>query len=231
MNYLAHLYLAGPSEAELVGALLGDFVKGRVPDRLDEGLRNGIVLHRKIDAFTDAHALTLVSRQRFSRGRRRFAGIIVDVVYDHFLARHWRRYSESSLSDFAGSVYRVLHANLHRFSGRGHRMVARMIGQDWLTGYHSLASIGDALDGVSARLQRPNALRGSLEEVRSSYAGLEADFLGFFPELDRFAQDTRAQLSPDSNVAPARKASAGSRGLAPMSSPGTTVETTYPEEG
>ena len=84
VNYLAHLFLAGNEPGDIAGALLGDFVKGRIDETLPPGLRGGISLHRKIDVFTDAHPLTLVSRNRFSGDLRRYAGIIVDLAYESF---------------------------------------------------------------------------------------------------------------------------------------------------
>ena len=91
MNYLAHVHLAEPSAAGRFGALLGDFVKGAPDPELPPSVRRGILMHRRIDAHTDAHPVHRTSRRRFAGPRRRFAGIIVDVAYDHFLASAWSR--------------------------------------------------------------------------------------------------------------------------------------------
>lgn len=109
MNYLAHLYLAERSVEGLLGSLLGDFVKGPLDDKYPEAIRRGIVLHRSIDSFTDAHPLHLESRNRIGRARRRYAGIIVDVTYDHFLCRYWSDYSDETLESFVARVYEILH--------------------------------------------------------------------------------------------------------------------------
>ena len=108
MNYLAHLYLAEQSSEGLLGGLLGDFVKGRLDDRYTDTVRRGIALHRAIDSYTDAHPLHLESRNRIGRQRRRYAGIIIDVCYDHFLSRCWADYSSESLGCFTERVYDVL---------------------------------------------------------------------------------------------------------------------------
>ena len=97
MNYLAHLYLSDPSEDAWLGSLLGDFVKGPLDDRYSEEVTRAIVLHRKIDSYTDAHPVVLNSKSRVSTQRRRYAGIMVDMFYDHFLAKHWREFHAEPL--------------------------------------------------------------------------------------------------------------------------------------
>lgn len=107
MNFLAHLLL-GPHEApQAVGSLLGDFVKGPMDSiALPEGVREGIWLHRQIDGFTDRHELVARSKERVSRQRRRYAGIMVDMFYDHLLARHWQRFSGQPLDEFPSRCIR-----------------------------------------------------------------------------------------------------------------------------
>jgi len=103
MNFLAHLYLADPQPLGLLGSLMGDFVKGPLGGRYPEPITRGIMLHRRIDTFTDAHAVVRASRTRISPGRRRFAGIMIDVFYDHFLARDWARYCPEQLKASANA--------------------------------------------------------------------------------------------------------------------------------
>ena len=105
MNYLAHLLLAGDEEADQVGGLLGDFVRGPLPCGLPPDLAAGVALHRQVDSFTDAHPLFLRSRERVSAGRRRVSGIMVDLFYDHFLACHWARYCSLPLTRFTRLMY------------------------------------------------------------------------------------------------------------------------------
>ncbi len=183
MNYLAHLYLAEQSREGLLGSLLGDFVKGRLDDRFPETVRRGIALHRAIDCFTDAHPLHLASRNRIGRQRRRYAGIIVDVCYDHFLCKHWTDYSSESRACFSARVYSILQEHRDDLPGRLRRIAPHMIADDWLGSYSDLANVGRALDGIAQRIVRSNPLAGALTEIEANYAALDDDFRRFFPEL------------------------------------------------
>lgn len=188
MNYLAHLHLAQNNDAALVGNLLGDFVKGRLDPRLDSHIHQGIKLHRAVDRFTDAHPIHQRSRQRMSARRRRYAGIIVDMAYDHFLARHWSRFRNDPLEAFAERVYAALYRYYAALTPRLRRMLPRMAQEDWLTAYRDLDSIGLALDQISLRLSRPSPLPGAVDEIRGAYRELETDFMQFLPELERFTR-------------------------------------------
>lgn len=183
MNYLAHLYLAEQSSEGLLGSLLGDFVKGRLDNRFPEAVRRGIALHRSIDSFTDAHPLHLESRNRIGAPRRRYAGIIIDVCYDHFLCRRWTDYSDESLDSFAGRVYDILREHQDDLPDRLRRMVPHMIADDWLGSYAELENVGRALDGIARRMTRSNPLAGAVTEIEANYAALDGDFQRFFPEL------------------------------------------------
>ena len=156
MNYLAHLYLAERSAEGLLGSLFGDFVKGPLGERYPEAIRHGIVLHRSIDSFTDAHPLHLESRNRIGPLRRRYAGIIIDVTYDHLLCRYWSDYSRDSLATFVAGVYEILLAHRDDLPGRLQDIAPHMVADDWLSSYEDLANVGRALDGISRRITRTN---------------------------------------------------------------------------
>ena len=114
MNYLAHLYLSEDSPESLLGSIMGDFVKGTIGDRYPLKIKRGIKLHRKIDTYTDSHPTTRASRSLYSPARRRFAGIIVDLCYDHFLYRHWSEFTDVAIDQFICRIYDILIA--HRLS-------------------------------------------------------------------------------------------------------------------
>lgn len=183
MNYLAHLFLSGRTAEALVGGLLGDFVKGAIGDQHDARVRKGILLHRKIDRYTDDHEVVVASRRLVSKERRRFAGIMVDVFYDHFLARHWSRYAAVPLEEFTREAYAILLQHHHDFPQRLQHIVPRMVHDDWLGSYRELWRVGAALDGISRRLRRSNTLTGGLGELEANYVRFEEHFLAFFPEL------------------------------------------------
>lgn len=187
MNYLAHFLLASSNERLLVGGWLGDFVKGRIAEHYHPQIRHGIMHHRKIDAYTDGHPVNLECKRRFSRDYRRFAGIITDIVYDHFLARYWADYCHISLPQFIMNTYGALSAHVHTFEPRPRQVGLRMIEQDWLSAYVDRRAVGGALVGVSRRLKRANPLAGAMSEVDRLYDELCEDFRTFFPQLQTYS--------------------------------------------
>ena len=198
MNYLAHLHVAEQTPEGLVASLMGDFVKGPLSTELPRDIYRGIRLHRLVDQFTDAHPIHLRSRSRFQPPRRRFAGIIVDVCYDHFLARSWEQFSQTPLPAFTEHVYRLLHDHRAMLPATLQRIAPRMAERDWLSSYADMEMLGRALDGIATRSRRIAPIAGALTEVRLHYAGLRADFSEFFPALVTFAEAAKhsGQLRP-----------------------------------
>ncbi len=191
MNFLAHAFLSRSSPELLIGGLLGDFVKGALGERYTPTMRAGILLHRAIDRYTDAHAIVRASCTLISPVRRRFAAILVDVFYDHFLARHWSRYTELPLEDFTQQVYSTLLPDIASYPERLQRMLPRMAADDWLASYAEIESVEAALHGIARRFQRyPRAivLNDGMQELLLNYAALEQQFLDFFPELLGFVE-------------------------------------------
>lgn len=193
MNFLAHLLLAGESEEDRLGAVMGDFVKGPLPGALPDALAAGVALHRSVDSFADAHPAFLRSRARVSSGRRRYSGILVDMFYDHLLARHWGDFHSQPLTDFAQDAYRLLHEQRHRLPPRLVAVVPAMAANDWLSSYAELDSIEIALERMGRRLQRTNPLGSGLEELVGDYAGFEEDFFEFLPAALAFTAGLRDQ--------------------------------------
>jgi acyl carrier protein phosphodiesterase len=183
MNFLAHLFLDSGSDDALLGSLLGDFVKGDTAGRFSAAVSDAILLHRKIDSFADAHVITRKSRNRISPLRRRFAGIIVDVCYDHFLSRYWRHFGTIDLNSFADRVYAVLSKNRSLLPERLGRILPFMISENWLGSYMHLEKVGDVLDRIAGRLSRGGPFMRAVTEIEANYEALEIDFLGFFPDL------------------------------------------------
>ncbi len=184
MNYLAHLYFAEDTPESRVGNLMADFVRGPV-DRQPYGgaVMRGMRSHVAVDRFTDDHDVVRESKAVISRRRRRFAGIIVDVCYDHFLARHWSDFSDVPLSAFIEGTYGSFRTYRGELPPVMSRVIRHMVEHDWLRGYQELSGIGRALDGLSMRIRRPNTLAGSVEELKENYGEMEGQFLRFFPAL------------------------------------------------
>ncbi|MDL0429505.1 ACP phosphodiesterase [Marinobacter sp. TBZ242] len=187
MNHLAHLFLAPDSPQARVGSLLGDFARGVIPEDLPSEVREGLYHHRAVDAFTDRHPEVIASKRLFSAQRRRFAGVALDILYDHYLLRHWQRFSHMEPDTFIDQVYRELDANEPLMPDSMQRVTRQIIRHDWFRSYMDLENIGYALDRVANRIRFTNAFSGIIEEIEAHDDELERRFLRFFPELKHFA--------------------------------------------
>lgn len=210
MNYLAHIYLAGDTEESLLGNIMGDFVKGPIDGGFHPEIERGIRTHRKVDAFTDSHEIYRASRKLISPERRRFSGIIMDLAFDHLLARNWSMYSDKELGALIRETYDVLIRRRDLLPEKFRLSLPRMIEEDWLGSYRTMEGAGIAIDRISGRLRRrfgrENTLKGAIEEVEKNYEELESNFNAFFPALISFVEDLMA--GDGSNP---RLSSAGSR--------------------
>jgi acyl carrier protein phosphodiesterase len=187
MNHLAHFLLSANDDELRLGNLLGDVVKGRV-ERYDHPgtttrMRAGIRLHRTIDSFSDSHAVVRRSKQRIADRYGRLSGVIVDVYYDHVLAREWTAHGEGALPAFAGDVYRTLRANLFRLPAEVHPLVHAMTRGDWLAGYADIDNVAWALRGMARRARVAAGIGTAAEELARDYEAVAADFAEFFPQL------------------------------------------------
>lgn len=191
MNYLAHALLAGDDPADRLGGVIGDFVKGPLPAGLPAEVAAGVALHRAIDTYADRHPAFQRSRARVSPERRRVAGIMIDMFYDHFLTVHWARFHAEPLPQFTAGVYALMGEHQNLLPPRLITLYPYMRDDDWLASYRSATVIGHALDRMSARLTRTDLLTGSGVELLDSYEGYEADFLAFLPDAVAFAAGWR----------------------------------------
>lgn len=187
MNYLAHLHLGGDQPAQLLGSLYGDFVKGPLAGQWPADVEAAIRVHRRIDAFTDGHPLIHLAKTRFPQERRRMAGVLLDVFFDHCLARDWARFSDEPLEHFTQRVYGVLGCT-PGLPERLARIAPRMSAQDWLGSYLQFEVLQDVLHGMSRRLSRPALLDGAWADLERLYLPLSADFREFYPQLQSFVR-------------------------------------------
>jgi acyl carrier protein phosphodiesterase len=187
VNFLAHFLLSANDEDLRLGNLLGDIVKGRVEryhhPGVSERMRTGIRLHRTIDSFSDSHAVVRRSKQRIAGRYGRVSGVIVDVYYDHVIAREWATHGEGTLPAFANDVYRTLGTNLDRLPAEVHPLVHAMTRGDWLAGYADIANVDRALHGMARRARVAAGIGTAAEELARDYDALVADVAEFFPEL------------------------------------------------
>lgn len=187
MNFLAHFLLSADDDELRLGNLLGDVVKGRVerytPPGVTERVRTGIRLHRAIDSFSDQHAVVRRSKQRIAGRYGRLSGVIVDVYYDHVLAREWPTHGQGDLHAFVTDVYRTLRENLRWLPPDVHPLVRAMTRGNWLAGYARVEGIEAALRGMARRTPVAAGIGTATEELVAHYPAFSEDFAEFLPEL------------------------------------------------
>ena len=194
MNLLAHALLAAPDADLMFGSLIGDFVRGRIDPDLPPGVRAGIALHRAIDTYTDAQQDVAVARQLFDAPLRRYAGVLLDIWFDHLLAREWSFHSSEALDDFSRHVRALLDARASLVPERMRRFVAYLNAHDLPAAYRDVSMIGEVLHGVSRRFTRENPVAEALPVLVALDAPLLASFRAFFPRLQEFAETERERL-------------------------------------
>lgn len=204
MNYLAHIYLARHSDEAMLGSLLGDFVKPHSGSRFSPEVEAEIVTHRKVDSFTDSHPIVLDAKRLFSGPSRRYAGILLDVFYDHLLARDWARYCAEPLDGFIQRFYGALARHAAVLPPNLAHMAPRMIEQDWLGSYVDYAGVEIAIRRISTRLSKNGEqLRDGLADLKANDAELARGFHAFFPELIEFVENRRNdEKKGDATAAP-----------------------------
>ncbi|MDC8829955.1 acyl carrier protein phosphodiesterase [Alteromonas gilva] len=183
MNFLAHLFLAQPTADSYFGNLLGDFRRGVDVSTYPQAVQSGVANHVHVDRFTDNHPFVKTAKKRVSARRRRYAGIMLDILFDHFLIKHWQHYSQQSLNNFCCDAYHRLDSRLHVMPQRMQAVVNSMLKYRWLTTYNHLNGVDKALDRTAERIRFRHSFHGSIEEVHAHYAEFEEVFMAFFPEL------------------------------------------------
>jgi len=194
LTYLAHLYLAQPNADSHFGNLLGDFGGKVHAKQLPTTVQNGLENHYLVDRFTDSHTSEIQAKHLFSLARKRFAGIALDVLFDHFLIRHWSQFNEVPLVQFKKNSYALLNENLNIMPNKMQQVVIRMSQNDWFKEYETIEGIGFALDNIAKRIRFTNQFSGSIEDIRRNCAELEAVFLIFFPELINHVSSNKLEL-------------------------------------
>lgn len=202
MNDLAHLFLARPEPLSRVGNLLGDYRRGVNFHVLPPPVQRGLANHQSVDAFTDAHPLVRQGKRVFSPARRRFAGVALDVVFDHFLIRHWDRFADQPLEPWIERIYQELLLAGPAMPAPMRAEILRRMDADWLRRYRDPGTVGAVLDRIAARLRFRNNFAGIMDEVDAREAELEAIFLAFFPRLIEHVRARALEDPPSGHLGP-----------------------------
>jgi len=199
MNYLAHLMISPEDGLSRLGNIMADFMRDVDQESLPDKVWEGVQLHRSVDSFTDSHEVVKDLRKHFSPAKRRFSGIVLDVVFDHFLIKYWEKYSSSEFHGFVDHCYEDLWQHRELMPPRMEMVVGWMIKRDWIRSYAELDHVGRALDGLAGRLKLKHDFHGSIEEVHHNYKAIESGFLKFFPELLQHINQGESQISAKSH--------------------------------
>ena len=191
MNYLAHVTLAEDSDEARLGALLGDFSKGLQPERLTETMRFALLEHRAIDIWFDSLPEIKAERDHYPPHLKRFAGILTDVFFDHFLVKRWSDLTSVPMKTITSSLYRALAAHADVLPQRLREVAPSMTEHDWLASYGDPRNIERALTGIASRFRRPTPLLEGLSVLEERSSQLEALVLRTFPKVEVFVKNRR----------------------------------------
>lgn len=184
MNFLAHIFLSGSQADVMAGNFMADSVKGNRAEVLfSEGIREGIRMHRAIDTFTDGHPVVGRSKERLRKQFGKYAPVVADVYYDHFLAVEWNAFSAQSLRSYVNSVYIQLKEYYSLFPARTQRFYDYMLQYDILFAYQGIEGIDRAMRGMARRARFESGMERAAGELRAHYAEYRAEFMSFFPQL------------------------------------------------
>lgn len=188
MNFLSHLYLAGDSVDHIIGNYIADSVKGKAFELYSPSVQEGIVMHRKIDTFTDTHPVVEESKKRLREKYRKYSSVIVDIYYDHYLAVNFQQYSAVDLRTFVGNVYGVIQNNHSVLPEKSVRFTEYMLKNDILFAYSKLEGIEKVLKGMAYRASFESKMEKSIDDLKEHYPLFEKEFAQFFPELESYVK-------------------------------------------
>ncbi|MBP0902278.1 ACP phosphodiesterase [Mariniflexile gromovii] len=195
MNYLAHIYLSGDNDLITIGNFIADGIKGKSYKNYPKDIQIGILLHRNIDTFTDAHPTVRLSTKRLHEKYGHYSGIIVDILYDHFLAKNWDTYSDIPLKNYVETFYNSLENNFEILPQRIQKMMPYMLTDNWLLSYASIEGISRVLAGMNRRTKNVSGMDEAVKELELFYNEFETEFSSFFDELISFSKERLKEYS------------------------------------
>lgn len=194
MNFLAHIYLSSDNELLTIGNFAGDGVRGKDFTQFPIAMQAGIQLHRQIDTFTDVHPIVRQSTKRLHKAYGHYSGVIVDIFYDHFLAKNWKTYSDIPFEDYISDFYDILNKNFDVLPTRFKNFVPMMIEGNWLLSYATIEGIQLVLNGMNKRTKGRSKMNEATKELKEHYDDFENDFTLFFKELIEFSTLKRLEI-------------------------------------
>ncbi len=194
MNFLAHIYLSGDNDLIKIGNFMADGIRGKQYENFPLDIQKGIVLHRAIDTYTDAHPVFRQSTKRLHTNYHHYAGVIVDVFYDHFLAKNWNLYSNEKLEDYVARFYQSLDKNIAVLSDKTRNFMPYMIQHNWLVSYQTVEGITKILTQMDSRTNNQSKMRFANTELVKFYSEFENEFTLFFKDIQNISLEKLKQL-------------------------------------
>jgi acyl carrier protein phosphodiesterase len=194
VNFLAHIYLSQNNDFIKIGNFMADTIRGSKYDYLPQEVQKGIILHRAIDTFTDAHPIFRKSTKRLHENYHHYSGVIIDVFYDHFLAKNWATYSDQPLAEYTSHFYDIMQANYAILTPKTQQLLPYMIAQNWLVSYATIEGIEIILSQMERRIKNDSKLSLSVNELKLYYQEFEEEFTSFFAALRNYSDQKLISL-------------------------------------
>ena len=195
VNFLAHIYLSNDEDLVTIGNFMADGIKGKKYLNYPEDIQRGILLHRWIDSYTDSHPIVKQSTKRLHHKYGHYSGVIVDILYDHFLAKNWHTYSNIPLNIYIQDFYNLLENKHDLLTPRIQKMMIPMMEQNWLLSYESLEGIKTVLYNMNIRIKNRVPMDEAIQDLKDHYDSFETEFTLFFEELRAFAKAKLEELT------------------------------------
>lgn len=194
MNFLAHIYLSFGDDEITLGNFIADSIRGNKYKHLPQRIQKGIILHREIDTYTDAHTIPKISSKRLHTNYSHYSRVIVDIFYDHFLAKNWHNYSATPLAIFVERFYDLLEENYELLPDNVKRMMPHMIADNWIYNYSKMEGISRVLNGMNRRTENKSKMNFAILDLEEHYPHFEKEFTSFFEELIIFSRQKYSSL-------------------------------------
>ncbi len=188
MNFLAHIYLSFDHPEITLGNFFADHIRGNKYKHLPLTIQKGILLHREIDTYTDTHPIPKKSSKRLHKNYGHYSRVIVDIFYDHFLAKNWKEYSNVPLKEYVQVFYHLLERNYELLPSKTQNMMPFMLADDWLYNYSNLKGISQVLEGMNRRTKNKSKMNLAIQDLEAHYSDFEKEFTAFFEELITFSR-------------------------------------------
>ncbi len=196
MNFLAHLALSDDDPELRIGNAIADFTRRKYYERYPLGVQKGIALHHFIDEYTDSHPVVKEMLDRWRPKQGKYAGVVNDIVMDHFLAQSFEDYHQADLGDFAQEVYALFRSNQNHLPERAQQTFTWMEKGNWLYNYQFKSGLERSLSGMSRRAQNQNRMAQAVDQLQGEEAFFKSRFALFYPQLMQACADWRPDTSP-----------------------------------